>query len=163
MATDPARDRGTTALATNELWSQMDRLFEELWGDPFARLGPTATGVLLRQTAPATEEFRPALVDVVDTGSAYEFRADLPGVPKDRIDVRVRGHSVEIEADATTDVTEAGSTFVRRERVRRGFRRAFALPEGVLEDRAEAKYENGVLTVTVPKARPVADRKVPVA
>ena len=99
--------------------------------------------------------------DVADLGDAYEIRLDLPGFSKDQIDARVHGNVVHVTA---TDLSETEGpktgTYLRRERVGRSFERIFELPERVVSDQVSARYQDGVLSLTVPKAHPVVEQKV---
>lgn len=139
----------TTAPTVDPFWGQVDRLFREL----HQSFEPAAVwnGRL------------PAVTDVVDLGESFEIRAELPGVPKEKVDIRVTGDTVQISADLTREATETGPNYLRHERTGYGFERQVVLPEPVREDGITAKSENGVLTVLLPKAHPVVERKVPVA
>lgn len=96
------------------------------------------------------------LVDVVEADGDVVVSADLPGFEKSDIDVSVKGRQLRIAADRTTEAEDAGddddeTTYYRRERTRRSFSRSVPLPAEVDESGASAHYENGVLTVTLPK------------
>jgi HSP20 family protein len=101
---------------------------------------------------------RDLAMDVEDTGDSFAVRADLPGFDKDDIDVEVHErtlhvsavHEEETEAEASDDEE---TTFIRRERSKQSVSRSVTLPEDVQEDEATATFENGVLTVELPKSR----------
>jgi HSP20 family molecular chaperone IbpA len=151
-----------TAPATTDLWQELDRWFANLSDDWFGTIVP-GRAAWARPGAPAGLPYLPALVDVEDRGTSFEVRTDLPGVPKEEIDVRVVGDVLQIRATSTSARSEEGKNYVRRERTYQGFQRVLELPEPVLGEKVEARYENGTLTVTVPKANPIQERKVPVA
>lgn len=92
-------------------------------------------------------------VDVEDTGEAYEVHADLPGFEKSAVSVEVDGRTLRVRAerDEAASVTER---YVRRERHHESVSRAVSLPGDVQADAATASFENGVLTVRLPKAGP---------
>jgi HSP20 family protein len=171
--TKSATSPTTTEIETptrNELWSQMDRLFDEFRDDLFSAVWPTpflATpfpGMARSAADRATAlPFVPALVDVEDKGTSYEVHAELPGIPKDKIDVQVHGNILQLHAESTSARNMEGKNYVRRERSYLGFHRAIELPEDVDADKVQARYQDGVLTVSVPKANPVTTRKVQVA
>jgi HSP20 family protein len=101
--------------------------------------------------------------DIADLGTSYEVRADLPGFSKEKIEVRVRGRVLELKAEQVAASEERnGKQYLRQERSIRSVERAFELPEPVVADQVKARYENGVLTVSIPKAHPAADQKVAV-
>lgn len=104
-----------------------------------------------------------APTDVVDKGDLYEVRADLPGVRKENIEVSLVGQTLQVEGKEMQEKEEKGKNYVTRERAYAGFSRSVLLPEDVVSDKISAKYEDGVLTVTVPKAHPEPTRKIPVA
>ncbi len=144
-------------------FAEMDRLFSEFRDDWLSTFWPTLPTTFLGRPELSGGSFLPALADVEDSGKSYEIRVDIPGVPKNQIDVRVHGDVVEIRAEAGTSREEKGKSYLRRERTYQGFQRAIRLPEPVLGEKVEARYENGILTVSVPKVHPAEERKVPVA
>ncbi len=104
-----------------------------------------------------------APTDIVDQGDLYEVRADLPGVRKENVEVSLVGRTLQVEGKEMREKEEKGKNYVTRERAYGGFSRSVLLPEDVVSDKISAKYEDGVLTVTVPKAHPEPTRKIPVA
>lgn len=97
-------------------------------------------------------------VDVENADSSFVVAADLPGFDKDDIDVEVHDRTLHIDAvhEEETEAEETGdeeTTFIRRERSRESVSRTVTLPEDVDEDAASATFENGVLTVELPKSR----------
>lgn len=90
-------------------------------------------------------------VDLEDRDDAFVLWADLPGFDKDDIDIQVMGDMVSIEADQTASTEVETGTYLRRERQQHSVSRSIPLPESVEEDDASAEFENGVLTVTLPK------------
>ncbi|WP_135665289.1 Hsp20/alpha crystallin family protein [Halorhabdus rudnickae] len=100
-------------------------------------------------------------VNVRDEGDTFVVTADLPGYESDDIDVTLPDAttlriSAETESDVTSEDESEGEeiTFVRRERRQQSVSRSVTLPQRVTEDDTEASYQNGVLTVTLPKERP---------
>ncbi len=98
-------------------------------------------------------QYRYPLSDIWETDDAVMAEIELPGVKKDDIDVNVNDGNLEISVEKTYEDTQddkkKGS--YRFERQYQGFYRCFALPENVDCDNVEAKYEDGVLKVKVPK------------
>ena len=92
-------------------------------------------------------------VDVVEKNDVYKVRADLPGVKKENINVRIDGNIVHIDAE-TQDAKEFrgdGGKVLRSERYYGAVSRTFSLAEDVDESKAVAKYSDGVLSLELPK------------
>ncbi|MWV66035.1 Hsp20 family protein [Halorubrum sp. JWXQ-INN 858] len=90
-------------------------------------------------------------VDVADYDDEFVVMADLPGYDREDIDVRATdGHlTISAERDAESDAGEG--RYLRRERRHESVTRTIDLPAAVIEEEATAAYQNGVLTVTLPK------------
>jgi HSP20 family protein len=158
----PAEPPATSAISppeTRDCWSPLDDLIR---GFPSGLFGPIEARLAEAFEGNGGGGFGPALLDVSDLGANFEITAELPGMAKDRIDVRVVGSTVQIVAEQTTAHEEKRRHYLRRERTWSGYRRSVELPEPVRSDDVRARYENGVLTVTVPKAHPTAETKVAV-
>jgi HSP20 family protein len=107
-----------------------------------------------------SEEFSWPYAEVLDQGHSYEVRVDVPGIPKDRIQVQVSDLGLDISAPPMPSTGGGASEY--RSRGERGVHRQVHFVEPVASDQAEAKLENGVLTVTVPKLKPPVEHRVPV-
>jgi HSP20 family protein len=93
-----------------------------------------------------------ARLDVSERDNAYEVRAELPGAKKDDISVDIDGSWVSITAKANTQSEKKeGEKLLYSERSHESYARSFELPQAVESARAVAKFENGVLTLTLPK------------
>ncbi|MDI1245831.1 MAG: Hsp20 family protein [Rhodoferax sp.] len=103
-------------------------------------------------------------VDVVEHEDAFKVHADLPGVKKEDINVRVDGHRVHIDAEARRekDVKGKDGKLVRSERYYGTVSRVFTLSQEVDNARAVAKYEDGVLTLDLPKKANASSKKLTV-
>jgi HSP20 family protein len=90
-------------------------------------------------------------VDVVDTGEAFVVLADLPGHDRDDIGVTLPDETT-LAIDARRDTEyEGAERYVSRERQGQSVSRRVGLPDPVAKDEAGASYDDGVLTVTLPK------------
>ena len=89
-------------------------------------------------------------VDVVDTGEEYVVTADLPGYETDDIELTLSEGTLRLEASQTEEDHREGQ-YLRRERTKTTANRRIRLPEPVEEESVSAGYENGVLTVHLPK------------
>ena len=146
-----------------DAWSDLDRVFTELSSRFFEPFGLAPYGAAIRSDG---ARFRPARTDVSDTGSAYRIVAEVPGIPKEKLDIRVRGSTVEIRGEASSETGGKDGSFVHRERSYQGYYRTLELPEPVLASDAKAKVDNGLLELELPKQRPTPspdEVKVPVA
>ncbi|MGB9964288.1 Hsp20/alpha crystallin family protein [Halobacterium sp. CBA1126] len=91
-------------------------------------------------------------VDVEDVDGEFVVTADLPGFAKDDIDVEVHERTLRVDARHEEETDADEDNYVRRERSKRSLSRSVTLPEEVDEAAATASFENGVLTVTLPKS-----------
>ena len=113
--------------------------------DMFGRMFPSQGGMAtLRQPR----------VDILDLGNALQVVADMPGVQKDDIEINLTPDRLEIEAESETETERKEEEYTYRERGYASYRRVLDLPTEVLADKAEAKFTNGVLEVTMPKKEP---------
>ena len=91
-------------------------------------------------------------LDVQETDQAYQVKADMPGVNKEDIQVAIEGNHVTIQAQTAEEKEEKQEgKLVRRERYVGQQYRSFSLAQEIDEQGAEARYENGVLSLTLPK------------
>lgn len=91
-------------------------------------------------------------VDVKESGDAYTVQAEIPGVPKEDIQVAVEGNVVSLRAEVKQqDSTSQDEKMLRSERYYGAVSRSFQLASDIDQTQAKAKYDNGVLTLTLPK------------
>ena len=101
------------------------------------------------------------LVDVIEDATGITLYADLPGVPKDRLNVRVEGETLLIEAELVLAVPQdmqASHAEVQRTR----YRRAFTLSRELDPDKVSAELSQGVLRLRIPKAEHAQPRRIAV-
>lgn len=103
-------------------------------------------------------------LDVTETGDMYKVRADIPGVKKDDIYVQIDGNVIQIDAEAKKqkETKESGGKVLRRERWEGAVSRTFSLAHDVDETKVKAKYEDGVLTLDLPKKATTASKRITV-
>ena len=92
-----------------------------------------------------------APLDVAADGDDFVVRASLPGVSPDRIQVSIEDNVLTIRGETASRFESAEGAYLMRERRSGSFHRSLRLPETVDQDKAEPRYEHGVLTVTLPK------------
>ena len=91
-------------------------------------------------------------IDVKEDDAAYTVQAEVPGVPKEDINVSIDGNVVSLRAEVRQhDEKKEGEKVLRSERYYGAVARSFQLPVDVDATQAKAKYDNGVLTLTLPK------------
>lgn len=117
----------------------MDRLFEESFVRPQTDwLAPTEAGALA--------------VDVYETEDAVVVKSAIPGVKPEDIDISLTGDTLTIKGETKFEEQVNEENYVRREMSYGSFSRSLSVPASVVTDEAEAEFENGVLTLTLPKA-----------
>lgn len=103
-------------------------------------------------------------LDVHEDDAAYTVKAEVPGVKKEDIDVRIDGNQVTISAEVKKESEEKkGKRVLRSERQYGYASRAFTLAADVDDAAAKAKYENGILELTLPKKAKSSAKRVDVA
>lgn len=91
-------------------------------------------------------------MDVKENGDGYTVSAEIPGVKKDDIHVTVEGGMVTVSAEVKQeDVQKKDDRVLRSERYYGSISRSISLPQDVEQSQAKARYDNGVLTLTLPK------------
>jgi HSP20 family protein len=91
-------------------------------------------------------------VDVSESENEYEVTAELPGIDEKDIEVTLADNLLTIRGEKKAEREEKDKNFYLNERSFGSFRRAVPLPSDVDEDRVEANFKNGVLTVRLPKS-----------
>jgi HSP20 family protein len=127
---DPVRELDT-------LQTDMNRLFDRFFGVP------AGNGTAARRWIPA--------MDLTETDDSLLLRADLPGVSEDDVEIEVKDGVLTISGERKNEHEEKGEGFHRVERSFGRFSRALNLPDGIDAEQVEAKFDNGVLEVRVPK------------
>ena len=125
-------------------------------------------GFLVRPLGYATQSdadrvVRRMRIDVAEQGSEYRVHADLPGVKKEDIHIEIDGDQVTITAEARSVREEKeGERVLHSERYVGKVARTFRLGEELDETKAVAKFNDGVLELTLPKKATVAARRITV-
>lgn len=99
-------------------------------------------------------DMRTAMYELVDRGDRFEVLAELPGIEKEKIDIKASRYSVEISAKHSERTEEKGKKYVYTERLFRSFYRNVPLPEEIIPSKVTAKMENGMLKLDLPKKVP---------
>ena len=123
----------------NRLFNEFDRSYGEDYG--YRRIG----------SGPRT--------NLYDLGDKLQIMAEVPGIAKEDLTIRIQGNYLEISGSRKADVPE-GFTIHRTERTTTTFTRSFTLPTDVDADRVEAVMKDGILTMNLPKAAAAKPRQI---
>lgn len=151
------REAGSAPMVPGWDWDpfkSMRQQFDRLWQDfewPDFRVGlPRRTFEHLRNW-PEVSATIPA-VDLVERDGGYEIQAELPGMNRDQIEIRLSDGMMTIKGEKSAEHVEDKENYHLRERSYGSFQRSFRIPAGVNADKVEARFENGVLKITLPKS-----------
>lgn len=140
--------------------------------DPFFRLVDSFFNQDLLPSEEVSNRSWMPPVDIQETEEGYRLVAELPGLTKDDINITLENNVLRLtgERKFEKDVQEGQKEgqkqkqgYHRIERAYGTFVRAFTLPSQVSHDKVEAKFENGLLTITVPKAELAKPRRIAIA
>jgi HSP20 family protein len=131
----------------------MRRMQDLFRWDPLADIEPLAL------FEPRVATFVPDF-EVRETQDSLVFRADVPGVREDDIDVTVVGNRLRISGKREVNQEERGDTWYTAERSYGAFTRTFILPDGCDTENVNASLDNGVLTISLPKRAEAQPRRI---
>ena len=123
------------------------RMMQEWLRDPFA--GFSQLDRWFGDFSPSV--FQPR-VDVVDDGDALRITAELPGMDREDVQVQIEDEALVLRGEKKLESRSEEKGCYRIERAFGSFQRVIPLPDGTDVDRAEAKFEKGVLTLRIPKS-----------
>jgi len=121
----------------DSLQTDMNRLFDRFFGSPAGN-------------GPGERRWIPAM-DIAESDDSLVLRTDLPGVKEDDVQIEVKDGVLTISGERKDEHEEKGEDFHRVERSFGRFSRALSLPDRVDPDKVDAKFDNGVLEVRIPK------------
>lgn len=136
--------RWTPSREFSSLWNAFDRMFEDSY------------------MTPPEEQARSwgLALDVAENANAYVVKASVPGVKPEDIEVTLEKNVLTISGESRADESINTEEYRLRERRYGTFSRSLRFPAEVNSDSIDASYENGVLTLTVPKSEAVKPRKI---
>ena len=100
--------------------------------------------------------------NMMETDKAFEVTVELPGMKPEDVKVEMKKDGLWITGEKREEKEENGKTYHRMERRAGMFRRVFAVPTDVVEEKIDARFTDGVLKVVLPKAERVAPRQIEV-
>ena len=126
-----------------------ENLFDDFFGDPFGMMMPHGHDPLYGKHAKNLMK-----TDVRETEGSYELDVDLPGFKKDEVSVELKDGYLTIQAAKGLDKDEQDKKgkYIRQERYAGACSRSFYVGEDVEPGEVSAKFEDGILTISVPKA-----------
>lgn len=101
-------------------------------------------------------------VDIQESEEHYLVRADIPGLERDDISVSVENRVLTLKGERRREKTDDRENRLL-ERAYGQFKRSFRLPSKVENEKIKADYKNGVLTITIPKAKEAVPRKIEIS
>ena len=102
-------------------------------------------------------------VDIQETADGYKLQAELPGLTKEDINITMENSVLRLTGERKFEKDVKKESYHRIERSYGNFTRSFVLPQQVNSERVEAAFENGILTLTVPKAEQAKPRKITIS
>jgi len=129
----------------NQMRQQLERLFEG-YPSPYQR--PRA-GVF-------------PLINLTEDQNNFYVRAELPGVKADELEIQATGNNLSITGERKIPAVAEDARYHRREREAGTFSRIIGMPTDVNSEKVEARLENGILTVVIPKAEAAKPRQIAV-
>jgi HSP20 family protein len=124
----------------------MDRLFDDAFTRPLG----------------LTDGWRAPAIDLYQTDDEVVVKAALPGVKADQVQINVTGDLLTIKGETKEGSETKDKNYHIREQRWGAFERSVMLPTAVVSDKAKAEFEDGVLTVTLPKAEEVKPKTITV-
>ena len=101
-------------------------------------------------------------VDMYETNDNLLVKASVPGIKPEQLEVTVQGETLTIKGEAQEEQQREQGRYHVRERRQGAFSRTLALPFPIQNDKVQATFENGVLTLTLPKAEEIKPRTIKV-
>jgi len=135
---------------TVSLRNAMDRLFEDSYIHPSRFWPELRPGEL------------PLDLDVYQTADDVVVKASLPGIKPEEVDISLTGDILTIKGEHKEEKEVKEQNYIHKERRHGTFSRSIQVPASVKSDKAEAVFENGVLTLTLPKAEEEKPRQIKV-
>jgi HSP20 family protein len=130
--------------------------------DPFTALMEGFFNGAARGEELSNRTWRPA-VDIRETDDAYLVNAELPGLSKEDINITIENNVIKLTGERRFEKDVKEEEYHRVERAYGSFTRAFSLPSRVNPESIEANFQDGILTIRVPKAAEARPRKVEIS
>lgn len=146
------RENGETGIVRRE-WDPFRLMRDMFRWDPFREMAPSPS-----LEAPS---YSPAF-EVKETKESFVFKADVPGMKEQDLEVNVAGNRLTISGKRDAEKEDQGDTYYTYERSYGSFTRTFTLPDQTDPQHVNAQLKNGELTVVVPKTAAAVPKRIPV-
>ena len=124
---------------------EMERMMTRPWSFPMEWEFPSLF---------EARDMRMALYELVDRVDRFELQLEVPGIEKEKVDVKATKYSVEISGKHSEKSEEKGKKYLYSERLYRSFYRNVPLREEIIPSKVSARVENGILRLDLPKKNP---------
>lgn len=128
--------------------------FSDIFADPFSLFRASQIDKFFN------DGFAVPRIDLQDNGDSFKVNAEMPGLEKKDIKLKVTEDEVIIRAERYDEKEESGKNFYRKERSSSGYYRTLRLPEPVVADSSKASYKNGILSIDIKKANDKKSREI---
>ncbi len=149
MRWNPERDLATFPADILGMQRGISRMFDNFFHE----------GMWDEETIPS--RWNPA-VDIAEKDAEYVVKVELPGLSKDDVKISTQDNVLTIRGEKKEEKESKGSTYHRVERAYGSFQRSFTLPTTVKSDNIEASFNDGMLTITLPKAEEAKPKMIEV-
>jgi len=141
------------------LFESIDRTFDDLRNEIESLFWGYPTYGHYRDMRQSEIGVRMPYADIIDRKNEIVVSAEMPGIPRENVEVRVDENSVEISGESEQSTEDEDAGYYRKERAYTSFYRHIPLPEEIKPDAVKARMKNGVLEIVLPKKVPSKEEK----
>ena len=138
-----------------DLWTDFDRMFDNFRIDFTNLFWPWSQGNELTTMIPT----KTPPMNLADLGDIYEMHVEMPGIPKENINIEVTPNNVEISGQHEESKEDKRKNWLRRECSSMRYYRSLDFPEEVKSNDVDAEMKKGILTIMLPKVKPRPEQK----
>lgn len=143
---DAIKQKPNDLFRSSDWTSSMDRVFDNFRHE-FEKS-------LLSFPTTSISKISTLLCDITDEGNKYIIKAEMPGIKKDEIKLKISDNSLEVSGQHKEEEQEKKKNYIRKERSEISYYRVVPLPDKIISDKTQAKLIDGVLTIMAPKVTP---------
>jgi HSP20 family protein len=154
VKSSPKKKTSSLTPSWSSTWTDIDRSIDNLRKDM-----EKAFSSFPSIQFPSMPKMAQTSCDLIDEGKQFRVKMDVPGVKKNEIKLEVADNSLEISAEHKEESEEKKKNYLRKERSHVSYYRTLPLSEKVVSGRVKAKLTDGVLDISLPKAKPTSVSK----